>query len=77
MIAALRSLLSGAILSGTPLLYATLAEIIGERAGVVNLGLEGVRLLDSRRRFAPDPQPGATVLASWATRVSCDIVPGS
>ena len=33
MIAAFaRSLLSGAVVSGTPLLYATLAEVIGERA---------------------------------------------
>lgn len=35
----------GAILSGTPLLYATLAELLSERAGVVNLGLEGVMLV--------------------------------
>ena len=45
MIATMRSLLSGAILSGTPLLYATIAEVIGERAGIVNLGLEGVMLM--------------------------------
>src|SRR5262245_35210348 len=45
MIATLRSLLSGAVLSGTPLLYATIAEVIGERAGIVNLGLEGVMLM--------------------------------
>ena len=32
MISTMRSLLSGAILSGTPLLYATVAELIGERA---------------------------------------------
>lgn len=40
-----RSLLSGAIVSGTPLLYATLAELLSQRAGVVNLGLEGVMLM--------------------------------
>src|SRR5262249_31465295 len=45
MIVVARSLLSGAILSGTPLLYATVAEVIGERAGIVNLGLEGVMLM--------------------------------
>ena len=45
MAALVRSLLSGAVLSGTPLLYATLAELISERAGVVNLGLEGVMLV--------------------------------
>ena len=35
------ALASSAILSGTSLLYATLGELIGERAGIVNLGLEG------------------------------------
>ena len=39
------SILSGAILSGTPLLYATLSEVIGERAGIINLGLEGGMLI--------------------------------
>jgi simple sugar transport system permease protein len=38
-------LLSGSILAGTPLLYATLGEVIDERAGIVNLGLEGVMLM--------------------------------
>ncbi len=37
--------LAGAILSGTPLLYATLGETIVERSGIVNLGLEGVLLI--------------------------------
>ena len=52
MIATLRSLLSGAILSGTPLLYATLAEVVSERAGIVNLGLEGVMLMGAVVAFA-------------------------
>jgi simple sugar transport system permease protein len=51
MAALVRSLLSGAILSGTPLLYATLAELISERAGVVNLGLEGVMLVGAVSGF--------------------------
>ena len=47
----LRGLLSGSILSGTPLLYATLAEVVSERAGVVNLGLEGVMLVGAVAGF--------------------------
>jgi ABC-type uncharacterized transport system permease subunit len=63
VIAALRSLLSGAILSGTPLFYATLAELIGERAGVVNLGLEGVMLMGAVVAFATMVQTGSAMAA--------------
>jgi len=59
MIAVLRSLLSGAVLSGTPLLYATLAEVIGERAGVVNLGLEGVMLIGAVAGFIAAVETGS------------------
>ena len=31
----------GGILAGTPVLYATLGEVIVQRGGMVNLGLEG------------------------------------
>lgn len=51
MAGVLRGLLSGSILSGTPLLYATLAELLGQRAGVVNLGLEGVMLVGAVTGF--------------------------
>jgi simple sugar transport system permease protein len=44
--------LGGAILSGTSLLYATLGETIGERAGIVNLGLEGILLIGASVGFA-------------------------
>jgi len=44
--------LAGAILSGTSLLYATLGETLGERAGIVNLGLEGVLLIGASVGFA-------------------------
>jgi simple sugar transport system permease protein len=44
--------LAGAILSSTSLLYATLGETIAERAGIVNLGLEGVLLIGAAVGFA-------------------------
>jgi general nucleoside transport system permease protein len=46
------ALMSSAILSGTSLLYATLGELIGERAGIVNLGLEGLMLIGASTGFA-------------------------
>jgi len=48
----LLSLLAGAILSGTSLLYATLGETLVERSGIVNLGLEGVLLVGASVGFA-------------------------
>jgi simple sugar transport system permease protein len=36
---------AGTIRSATPVLYATLGEIITERSGVLNLGLEGIMLM--------------------------------
>ena len=44
--------IASSIMSGTSLLYATLGEIVGERAGVVNLGLEGVMLVGAASGFA-------------------------
>ncbi len=44
--------LSSAIFSGTSLLYATLGEIIHQRSGIVNLGLEGVLLVSASAGFA-------------------------
>jgi simple sugar transport system permease protein len=41
-----------AIRAGTPLLYATLGEIITERSGVLNLGIEGMMLMGALAGFA-------------------------
>lgn len=39
------ALISGGILAGMPLLFASLGETISERAGVLNIGLEGMMLM--------------------------------
>lgn len=44
---AILGVISVTIYSGTSLLYATLGEIVGERSGIVNLGLEGVLLVSA------------------------------
>jgi general nucleoside transport system permease protein len=51
-------ILSSAIFSGTSLLYTTLGEIIVERAGIVNLGLEGVLLVSASSGFAVTAMTG-------------------
>jgi general nucleoside transport system permease protein len=53
----LLGVLSSAIFSGTSLLYATLGEVITERSGTVNLGLEGVLLISAATGY------GVTVLS--------------
>lgn len=46
------SLVASSIRAGTPLLYATLGEIITERSGILNLGLEGVMITGALTGFA-------------------------
>lgn len=47
-----RGVISGTIMYGAPLLYATLGEVVGQRAGMVNLGLEGILLIGASVGFA-------------------------
>lgn len=65
-----RSLLTGAVVSGTPLLYATLAEVIGERAGVVNLGLEGVMLMGAVVGFVTTVHTGSAAAGVLAAALA-------
>jgi general nucleoside transport system permease protein len=44
--------LASCILSGTSLLYAALGEVVVEKAGIVNLGLEGIMLIGASIGFA-------------------------
>jgi simple sugar transport system permease protein len=51
------ALLAAAIQTGTPILYATLGEIVTERSGILNLGVEGIMLMGALAAF----------LVSWWT----------
>ncbi len=46
------TILFGALVSGTPLLFSTVGEIMAERSGVMNLGLEGMMLAGAMGGFA-------------------------
>jgi simple sugar transport system permease protein len=70
MAALLRTLLSGAVVSGTPLLYATLAELLGQRAGVVNLGLEGVMLVGAVTGFIATVHTGSAAVGVGAAALA-------
>jgi simple sugar transport system permease protein len=62
--------LATSIMSGTSLLYATLGEMVGERAGVVNLGLEGVMLIGASSGFAATALTGSPWLGLVAACVA-------
>ena len=57
---------SSAIVYGTPLLYAALGELLAERSGVLNLGVEGMMLVGAAMGFFVVQRldgPGALALA--------------
>jgi simple sugar transport system permease protein len=62
--------LASSIASGTSLLYATLGEIVGERAGIVNLGLEGIMLIGAATGFAATAMTGDPFLGIAAAALA-------
>lgn len=56
-------LLAAAIQSGTPILYATLGEILTEKSGVLNLGVEGMMIVGALAAFVTAKLTGNPALA--------------
>jgi simple sugar transport system permease protein len=63
------STLSRALAFGTPLLWGTLGEIYAERAGVINLGVEGMMILGAFSAFAVAQTVGHPTLGLLAAAV--------
>jgi simple sugar transport system permease protein len=59
-----------AMTAGTSLLLATLGEIIAERSGVINLGLEGLMLVGALAGFATSHYTGSPVLGLAAAAIA-------
>jgi simple sugar transport system permease protein len=55
--------LASAVTYGTPLLYAALGELLTERAGVLNLGVEGMMLIGAVMGFWAVQRTGSLLLA--------------
>ncbi|MDR3601021.1 MAG: ABC transporter permease [Desulfosporosinus sp.] len=45
------AILAAGVVAGTPILYASLGEVIAERAGILNLGVEGMMLVGAVSAF--------------------------
>jgi simple sugar transport system permease protein len=71
--ALLAGVLASSIWSGTSLLYATLGEIVGERGGIVNLGLEGIMLIGAATGFAATAVTGDPYIGLAAAALSGSI----
>jgi simple sugar transport system permease protein len=69
--------LIGGVEGGTAILLPALGELIGERAGVINLGTEGCMLAGALTAFAADATTGSVivgVLAGLAAGAACGLL---
>lgn len=66
----MNAFLHAAIIAGIPLLLATLGETITEKAGHLNLGVEGMMLLGAVAGFATGLYTGSPVLALVAATIA-------
>lgn len=73
------ALLSAALLSAVPLALASVGEAVGERAGLLNLGTEGMMLLGAFTGFRVSLQsasPAYGLLAGAVTGLACGLLFG-
>lgn len=70
MLSFIVGVLTGAIGAGTSVLYAALGEVISERAGVINLGVEGTMLIGASVGFAATHQTENPFLGLLAAMVA-------
>lgn len=60
------ALLAAAIQTGTPILYATLGEIVTERSGILNLGVEGIMGVGALAGFLVSLWSGSAIVGFLA-----------
>lgn len=70
-------ILASAVLYGTPLVYAALGELLAERSGVLNLGVEGMMLVGAVMGFWAVQQVDVTSGGSLAVAVGVAALAGT
>src|SRR5262245_7176428 len=63
-------LLEAAVRAGTPILFAALGELLTERAGILNLGVEGMMLVGALTGFIVSQQSGEPWLGLLAAAMA-------
>jgi simple sugar transport system permease protein len=63
---AILPILVSTVTAATPLVYAALGELVAERSGVLNLGVEGMMLVGALAGFAVGATTGSLVLGYFA-----------
>jgi len=69
-------LLAAAVQSGTPILYATLGEILTEKSGVLNLGVEGIMMVGALAGFLASMYTGNPVVGFIAGGIFGALIAG-
>jgi ABC-type uncharacterized transport system permease subunit len=64
------NILASTVRISTPLLLGAMGELVTERAGVMNLGIEGTMLMSCYVAFLVDFQTGSTILAIFAAMLT-------
>jgi simple sugar transport system permease protein len=60
------AIFASAVAAATPLVYAALGELVAERAGILNLGVEGMMLVGAMTGFAVGVSSGSLLLGFLA-----------
>ena len=64
------AIFTGTVIAATPLIYAALGELVAERSGVLNLGVEGMMLIGALAAFAVSVSTGSLILGFIAAALA-------